>query len=222
MATQTIPQIKAEVRDRLGTRYSARLRKEGRLPVVIYGHQQEPVHASVNLDEAVEVLHRNAHLVELVLGSQSEPCLVKDIQWNHLGSQIIHLDLARVDLTERVTVEVELEFIGEPAAVKQAGVILEHLITEVEVECVATNIPERIQVDVSAMQIGDTLTVADLKLPEGVDVVTDGETIVASVTEVADEPEPVAAAADAAAEPEVIGRKAKEDEAAAAAAPEKK
>lgn len=219
MATQTIPQIQAQVRDRLGTRYSTRLRKEGRLPVVIYGHQQEPVHASVNLDEVVDVLHRNAHLVELVIGSQSEPCLVKDVQWNHLGSQIIHLDLTRVDLTERVTVEVELEFVGEPAAVKQAGVILEHLITEVEVECVATNIPERIQVDVSAMQIGDMLTVADLKLPEGVDAVTDGETIVASVTEVAEEPEAVVAAADAA-EPEVIGRKAKDDE--AAAAPEKK
>jgi large subunit ribosomal protein L25 len=209
MSTATIPTIEATVRERTGSRYTARLREQGRMPVVVYGHGQEPAHLSVDSEEINELLHQHAHLMTIKVDGKEETVVLKDAQWDHMSSNIIHLDLARVNLSEEVTVEVELTFTGEAVGLKTAGAILEHPMSSIEVTCKASDIPEIIKVDVTALKTGDTLTVADLKLPEGVVAATDGEAIVATVHVMAEQPENEAAAGEG--EPEVIGRPAKEE-----------
>jgi large subunit ribosomal protein L25 len=166
----------------------------------------------------VDLLHNRSMLLEVVLNQQPQPVLVKDIQWNHLGSEVLHVDLARVDLTERVRVHVELVLIGEVVGIKdEEGAVLEHPIAEIEVECLATQIPERIKLDVSTLKIGETKTVKDLQLPEGVTCTLDPATVLASITLVKEEVVEAPVAEAAAAEPEVIGKKAEEGEEAEAA-----
>lgn len=211
MATQTLPRIETQPRERLGSRYAARIRQAGRLPAVVYGHNQDPLHLSVDARHFVEVLHGNAHLIEVVVGDNTEPALIKDVQWDHLGRQIIHVDLARVDLTEEVEVEVEVVLTGEPPALNEAGTVLDHPETVLEVRCLANNIPQRITVDVSELKVDEAITIGDLKLPEGVTAAGDPDTVIARISIVEELPEEEEVAEDAAAEPEVIGR-AKEDE----------
>jgi len=203
----TIPQLKAESRERLGSRYAARLRNQGRIPAVIYGHKQDASHVSLDRLEVTDILHHNAHLIEVCVADGVEPCIIRDVQWDAIGSKITHIDLTRVDLTERVTVEVAIEIHGDPKALKEPGAILEHPLSEIEIECLANQIPEVIRVDVSELKVGQTITVADLKLPEGVTATQDPETIIAAIHVVEEDAD---AAAAPVAEPEVIGRPAKD------------
>ena len=210
MAKREIPKLQVAPRPRLGKRYSLRLRKEGKLPAVIYGHKQDPVHVALDRKAMTDLLHRNTHLLEVALDAHTEPCLVKDVQWDHLGAHVIHVDLARVDLTERVKVDVSVELTGEAVGLKEAGTLLEQYLAEIEVECLATDIPDAIKADVSHLGVEDSLLVKDIKLPEGVSTTASPEAIVAAVHTIKEEVEPVAAAEGTAAEPEVIGKKAEE------------
>ena len=215
MASSEIPSITVEVRSRLGSRYAARLRKEGRMPLVIYGHKQEPIHISADGNEMIELLRRDTHVLNVDYDSKSESCLVKDIQWDFLGAHIVHVDLARVDLTETVRTTVLLELSGEPVGLKEPGAMLEHPYSEIEVECQAGNIPSSIKIDVANLNIGQTIMVADIQLPEGVTAADDPETVIATMRVLAEEveEEPVEAAEG---EPEVIGKKPEEEGAAEA------
>lgn len=212
MAKHEIPTVTSQPRPKLGTRYAARLRKEGQLPAVVYGHKQDNVPVTLDYRAFTDLLHHNVHLINLEVDSKREPCLIKDVQWDHLGSKIIHVDLARVDLSEEVDVEVEIVITGEPAALQQAGAVLSHPLDALEVRCRADEIPETITVDVGELGVNDAITVADLKLPEGVKAVTDAETVVAQITIVEEVPEEVEAEAAEGAEPEVIGRGGEEEE----------
>ena len=209
MTTTQLPRIDVDLRQ-IGTRHAVRLRRAGRLPMVIYGHKQDPLHVSVDYKQFIDLLHRNTHLLEVVTASKTEPCLIKDVQWNHLGSIVVHADLTRVDLTERVTVNVSLELTGEAMGLKETGTLLEHPLNEIEVQCQAANIPDAIRLDVSKLGVGESITVAALPLPEGVEAVTDPETVVAVIRLLAEEPEEEQAAEAAEGEPEVIGKKAEE------------
>lgn len=211
MAKNNIPEVQTQVRERLGTRYAARLRQEGRLPAVIYGHKQDVVSISLDYREFTDLLHDHVHLIQAVVDSKTEPCLVKDVQWNHLGTQIIHVDLARVDLTEEVEVEVDLEITGETRALDQAGAILNHPENTITVACRADAIPEIITVDISELDVNESITVGDLKLPSGVRAITDADTVLAQIQIVEETPEEEEAP-EGAEEPEIIGRGAEEEE----------
>lgn len=206
MATQQLLKIEGQTRSNLGSRTTAKMRGQGRLPAVVYGHKQAPIHISFDQKEATDLLHQHAHLVEVVVDSKIEPCLIKDVQWDHLGSNILHVDLARVDLTEQVTIEVDLALTGEPVGLKESGSFLQHGSNQLEISCLASQIPDQIKVDISGLGVGDQITVADLKLPSGVTAISDGETLVASIQIVAEEAEPIEGEA-AAGEPEIIGKK---------------
>jgi large subunit ribosomal protein L25 len=173
---------------------------------VIYGHGVAPAHVSVNVKELTELMHDNAHLLEVVIGDTTESCLIKEVQWDHLGSHIIHVDLTRVDLSETVQVEVELTFKGEPEALKEPGAIMEHPNTTIEIECRADSIPHELLVDVSNLGVNETITVADLALPEGIACTMHAETVVAVIRIVEELPDEDDVAVEGAAEPEVIGR----------------
>ena len=217
MAKNNIPQLDAEARDRLGSRYAARLRDKGRLPAVIYGHKQDPVSVTLDTKAFGDVIRRHTHVINVSFSSGVESCLVKDVQWNHLGTQIIHVDLARVDLAERVETEVELEFVGDPKAKQEAGAVLEHVHSSIEIECEAGNIPGSIRVDLTNISREKPITVADLQLPEGVKCTMEPGTIIASISFVSEQIEtPVAEAGPT--EPEVITAKKEPKEGEAPAA----
>lgn len=215
MASKEIPKLDAQARERCGTRYSKRLRKEGRLPAVVYGHKQGTTHVTVSRDEVTDMLMRHAHLVEVATPAGAEPCLIKDVQWDHLGSTLVHVDFARVDLTEKVEVEVEIVLVGEAPGLKEDHTYLDQPLAMLEIRCMANDIPDSVKVDISALDAGDSISVEDITLPSGVEAVTSGDAVIASVKHAAAEEEPEEAAEDAAAEPELL-KKGKEDEEAAA------
>lgn len=205
------PTLQAHVRDRLGTRYSKRLRAAGRLPAVIYGHGEQPLAVSLDAKETLRHLHQGIHVFNISTGHGQETCLVKDLQFGHLGDDVIHLDLSRVNLDEQVEVKVHLHFVGAPAAAAKAGVVLTHVLNEVLVRCKVRDIPEEIRVDLEHMA-GDAFTVADLAMPAGCTAVTAASSLVAHLEFVSEAAAGEAAAAPAAATPEVIARKEKEGE----------
>jgi large subunit ribosomal protein L25 len=206
-----VPTIEATHRDRLGSRYSKRLRAAGRLPAVIYGHGSEPL--SVHVDEKITVgaLRRGLHVMNLTIGDKTETCLVKDLQFGFLGDDVIHMDLARVNLDEIVTVTVSLEFYGAPEAAKKSGTVVVHELADVQISCKVRDIPEQLRVDMTTMT-GETFTASDLKLAAGTTLATDPHAVIVRVQTVKEE-----AAAEAAAP--AAGAAAAAAPAAAAAAP---
>ena len=216
MATPTI-QVTAKPRSELGSRANKRLRDSGMLPGVVYGHKEAVVPVTLPRKELVSHLNRGAHVFELALEGKNERVLVKEVQYDHLGLEVIHVDFARVSLDEKVKVTVPIELKGTPKGEADGGV-LQQIVSEIEVECLVTEIPDAIRHNVSELGLNEVLHIRDLKLPPGVRAIPDGEVIVATVKEIA-ETEAVPAEGETA-EPEVIGRKAGEEE--AEAAPEKK
>jgi large subunit ribosomal protein L25 len=220
MATQSA-QVTAKPRTQLGSRANKRLRDTGMLPGVIYGHKEAVIPVTLPKKEVVIHLNHGTHLFDLALDGKSEKVLVKEVQYDHLGSEVIHIDFARVSLDEKVEITVPLELKGTPAGEAEGGV-LQQIISELEIECLVTDIPNVIRANVADMKLNDVLHIKDLQLPTGVRVLQDEDLIVATVKEIAEE-ETTEAAEGETAEPEVIGKKKEEgEEAAAAAEAEKK
>lgn len=220
MAVQAI-QMSIKQRPERGSRAAKRLRDTGLVPGVIYGHGEDVLPVTLPRREVSIHLNKGAHVFELQVDGKQERVLVKDVQYDHLGSEVIHVDFARVSFDERVTVTVPLELKGEPKGAEEGGVLTQ-VIANLEVECLVLEIPDAIRHNVSEMGLNDVLHIKDLKLPPGVKAMQDGELIVATVKEVLEEVAAPAAEGEGAAEPEVIGRKAAEGEEAAegaAAAP---
>ena len=139
---------------------------------------------------------------------------MKEVQYDHLGMEVIHVDFARVSLDEKVEVTMPLELKGEPKGEAEGGV-LQQIVSELEIECLVTEIPEEIWHNVSEMVLDTVLHIKDLKLPPGVKCMQDEDLIVATVKEIQEEVAAPAAEAEGAAEPEVIGRKKEERRSAA-------
>ncbi|MHC4414630.1 MAG: 50S ribosomal protein L25 [Planctomycetota bacterium] len=177
------PTITALPRKRIGSHYAQRLRREGRLPAVIYGHQRAPLPVSVDEKTVLTHLRHGTHVLKVdVEGARTETCLVKDLQFGYLGDNVIHVDFARVGLHEEVDVHVQLNFVGAPAAAQRAGAILGHDLTDLAVVCRVDEIPDEIKVDLAAMGDGTMLLVGDLTLPPGVRAGVDPDTPVAHVS----------------------------------------
>lgn len=214
MASNVIP-LPALPREQTGTRATRRLRSTGQLPAIVYGHKQEAVNVSVPAKPFNEALNKGAHVFELTVGSKKENALLKDVQYDYLGTNIIHIDFARVDLNEKVTVTVGIELKGDAPGEKEGGV-LQQILNEVQVECVVTEIPSVIVFNVSGVKLDDTVHVKDLVLPKGVVALTDADGIVAICHAIKEEiAEPVAGEV---VEPEVIKKEKVDGEEGAAEA----
>jgi large subunit ribosomal protein L25 len=161
--------------------------------------------------EMSAAMRHGSRVVELK-GAVNEKALIRDLQWDTYGTDVVHVDFARVSEHERVNLKVKLELRGQAAGVK-AGGVLEHHVHELEIECEALSIPEKLELNINELQIGSVMTAADLRLPPGVVLLSDPETILAQCVEPAAEIEELAPTAAESAEPEVIGRKAAEEEA---------
>ena len=205
--------LKAQIRKELGSKHAAKLRLAGRIPAIIYGHEQEPEAVILDAHDFSEGLHHGHRLFDVEFDGRKEKLLVKDVQYDHLGKKIIHADLIRVDLSEKVKVQVSLVFKGTPAGAHEGGLLEEHL-DRIEIECAVTDIPESIDVSVKSLKVGDSLHARDIQLPAEVKLLTDPDALLIACHL------PVVAAAEEIAEavqepivPEVITeRKPKEEE----------
>ena len=204
-----IPTLKGEHRKAAGTRAAVRLRGAGKLPAIVYGHKIDPLPVTVNRHDVGLLLGHGAHLVNLEVDGVLQACLFKAAQYDHLGAELVHLDLARVDLTEHVKVHVQIELRGVPKGVAEGGV-LTAVLKELEVECLVTNIPEIIRVEVGDLAMDQVMYVKDLKVDSSIKVLSDPESVVAMVRKpleaVAPTAEAAAETAAATAEPEIIAK----------------
>ena len=203
--------LKASRRDKVGTKYARRVRARGQLPAIIYGHGEDPVAIALPAHETEVELHHGARVLHVDLGNATTQYLIKSVQYDHLGTTPVHLDLMRVNLDERVTLEVGIELRGTPKGVADGGILEQHL-SEIEVACIVTQIPETLRPSVTHLGIGDSLLVKDLEMPPGVTAQVDAEERIASVRVLAEEVEEEEGEAAGEAQPEIIGKGKKEDE----------
>ena len=214
--------LKADRRTQVGKQAVKHLRLKGRLPAVVYGEKQDPIVCSVDRKELEVILHdqgRNA-LVSLDLpdGQAQDTTIIKEIQHHPLKGEMQHVDFHRISLTEKIIVEVAVEAEGNPVGVRTEGGILEHMLYEVEVECLPTDIPDKVVFDVTEMSIGDSIHVPDLVVEGNVEIVTESDRSVfvvvpPAVAQVAeDEEEEEALEEEEMQEPEVIERGKRDEE----------
>ncbi len=210
--------LNAQVREEHGTRRSRRLRGSGIVPAVLYGGGQEAISLGVDDKELLKVLHGKGGehaIVDLQVsgGTLEQPlkktAIIKEVQRDSIKDGILHVDFAAISLTEKLVVKVPVVDLGDPLGVTQGGV-LEHIIRELEVECLPTDLPEHIAVDVSAMSIGHSIKVGEIKAPPGVKILADPNLTVftVSVPKVEKVEEPAAEAAAEAAPAEGEAQKA--------------
>ena len=168
-------ELKAESRTELGKGASRRLRRSGRIPGTVYGASQEPQSISLSHDE---VLHRLDHeafyssVLTLNVDAQSEQVVVKDLQRHPYKPDILHIDFQRIDEKQKITMRVPLHFINEQqcVGVKSGGGVISRIMTELEISCLPGDLPEYIDVDMADLQLGDSVHLSDIVLPEGVEI----------------------------------------------------
>ena len=219
--------LKAYPRSQVRGGQVKQLRSKGRVPATIYGRQTKPLNLEVSSEEFSDLLHNSASenvLVDLTVDADAKAkrlALVQEIQHHPLSGKILHVDFHEVSESEKVTVQVPLETTGEAAGVKNGGGTLEHILFKLRVRCLPKDLPEQILVDVSALEIGKSIHLGEIKAPEGVEILGDKHLSAISVSAPRAEEE-TAAAAPAAGEVEMTKEK-KEDgtEGAKAAAPAK-
>ena len=203
------------------------LRREGKLPAVLYGGKEPVLPIVVDRKEFLKALHtehgENVIISLYISGSgatasktSEKPVsvIIKEIQINPVTRNLLHVDLYRISLREEIQVNVPLEIYGEAPGVEKSGGVLDHVVHEIAVKCLPTKIPDKIICDVSFLEAGETLTVKGLKIPRGVEVLDDPEKIVVSIiapTIVEEKPVEEEVAPEEAAEPEVIGKGKKEE-----------
>ena len=188
-----------------GSRVSRKLRAQGKIPAIVYGHKVAPQPITIRRDDVWQMVKKSIHFAQLKIGDSTEMVLVRDVQWDHLGKEIIHLDFARVSADETIETEVKLELHGTAPGVAEGG-MLDFLVHTLTVKCRANAIPDTIRVGIDDLHLHAAIHIRDLKLPEGVTTDADPDLTVAHVTT------PRVSAIDAAegatsVEPEVIGRK---------------
>src|SRR5882762_1205989 len=214
--------LKVEPRSEIGRSAARRLKARGIVPAVVYGGKEksQPLQVSAR-DISAMLSHASGEniLVELEIAGQKAPrtALLQEVQHSPLGDEILHVDFHAISMDEKITADVPLEPVGIATGVKNFGGLLDQNIRSLAVECFPKDLPDKITVDVSALNIGDSIHVRDIKLPSGVVAKVNVDLTAFSVAAPTAEEEPVTAEAEAAAAagPEVITAKKEEGEAAA-------
>jgi large subunit ribosomal protein L25 len=203
-------ELQAQKREGRGTRQAAKVRAQGRIPAVLYGHKEATISVSLPGEELFQAIRHGSRVVDLKMDGATQAALISDVQWDHLGKTILHVDFKRVDKDERIHVHVPVELKGTAPGLTGGGVLEQPLHT-LNIECLATAVPDSVRVIISELHLGGVIHVRDLHLPAGVQVLDDPDAVVVQIKAPIAEPE-AAPVAPGAAEPEVIGRKAAEEE----------
>jgi len=207
--------LEAELREGKGRASSKDLRESGYLPAVVYFHGKDALSVKILRGALLKLVHQyrlESVIINLKIKddkkAKGRPCLVKEIQYHPVREDIIHVDFNEISLTEAIKVNVPIQVKGEAIGVKQEGGSLEHLLWEIEVECLPTNIPKDIQVDITALKMGDAIHVKDIVFPEGIKPLNDPSAVVLHVVAPMKEEAPAEAIeGDTSKEPEVIKEK---------------
>jgi large subunit ribosomal protein L25 len=222
--------IAAEVRDARGKNEARRLRAKGSMPAVMYGGPNGPAPVAVNPKDLSKILHsRTGHntIFNLsVVGGETTPVMIVDWQFDPIKDALLHVDLKRIDLNQRIVVKVPVVTLGDPRGVKIQGGMHEVVTREIEIECLPNDIPEQFTVTVSELMIGQSIRAGDIPMSGSMKLVSPADTVISHVVslravEETTTAETAAAAPVAAAEPEVI-KKGKKEEEGATEAPKKK
>ncbi|MEK7330205.1 MAG: 50S ribosomal protein L25 [Candidatus Eisenbacteria bacterium] len=208
-------------RERLGKGGARKARAAGHIPAVLYGHGEEPVPVSIQAREFDLALrgHKGGNpIVNLAVGGGEYTALIRDVQYDPVSHGILHLDFQHISLTETIEVKVAVHLTGLPLGVKDGGGILETILRELEVRCLPTAIPPSIEVDVSHLNIGDSVHVREVTVPD-VTILSDGDETIATVvppTVMEEKPAEEVVTEVAPTEPEVIAKGKKDEEEAEA------
>jgi large subunit ribosomal protein L25 len=220
--------LEAQPREAGTKGHARRVRRDGKIPAVVYGAGKDSLSVSVDPRVVSRILHsETGHntIFDLALNGEHSKAMIVDWQYEPIKGKLLHIDLKRIAMDKVLKVSVPIFLKGEAAGVKQEGGILEQMLREVEIECLPANIPSHIDVDVSELTFGKVLRVSDLPHSDKIKFLSDENQPVAHVTSVKEEvvatPEAAAAEAAAPAEPEVIKKGKQETEEEGEAAPEK-
>ena len=197
-------------RAELGKRNSKRLRRSGHVPAILYGHGQESLSIALVEEEFSRALRHGAKLFELK-GPVSDTAIVREIQWDPFGIEVLHVDFMRISTDERLTLEISVELRGEAPGTKEGGIVTQ-LIHTVEIDTTPVAIPDRLHLNINSLQLGQSLTAADIEdLPQGATLLTAADTILVQCELPSEEVEEEPGLGEGA-EPEVIGRKAADED----------
>lgn len=198
--------IEIEKREITGSAEARRLRRRGQIPGNLYGEGRDPFAFYVPEETIRSILATGTRVVDLTANGRTQKALVQELQWDTFSTQVLHVDLIRVDATKRVQVEVSLEARGISPGVVAGGKLEQHL-RRLEIECLAMEIPDAIQISINELEIGDSVTVGDLDLPEGVRIETPANTTILQVNEPVElDDEDLETTDVGPLEPEVIGK----------------
>ena len=215
--------IAAEPRSSRGKNEARRTRVAGKIPAIVYGAFKDPQAVSVNPKDILKIIrgksgHNSIFDVEIA-GVERTPVIVADEQYDPVKDTLIHIDLKRIDLTRKLRVSIPVHSHGEAKGVKQQGGVLDLVTRSIEIECIPDDIPNQFDVDVTELMIGNNIRVSDLKVGDGIRILTPAEAVIAHVVGIKEEAAATPAeGAPAAAEPEVAKKGKKEEEGAAPAA----
>jgi large subunit ribosomal protein L25 len=200
-------------RTNLGSRECRRLRDQGLVPGNIYGHKQETIPLTFTGAELEPLVRGGAHVLDVELDGHVEKVLFREVQWDYLGKEIIHVDILRVDPNETLTVEVKVELKGTAPGTLGGGV-LDHTLRTLTIECLAIQIPDSIIVKISALEIGQAVHVRDLEVPPNTKILNNPDAVVVRVAQPGAELEAAlpGVGEEGPAQPEIIGRKVGETE----------
>ncbi len=207
--------IEAVSREGIGVKGAlSQIRAEKKVPAVVYGGHKEPVSVTVAVKDLEKIMKAGKNtLVEMTLNGEKELVLVKEVQFHAVTDNPIHADFQRVSMKDKMNVVVPLKLEGTPADVAQYGAIIEHILREIEVRALVSAIPHEIVLDITPMTINKGILAGDIKVPQGVELVTDAEAPVVHLAIPKDDtPAPAPAADAAAAQPESSSTKGKKDE----------
>ena len=202
--------LHAKVRSEVGSNAVKNVRKSGQIPAILYGHGLQNVNLSIPAEEIHAAIRHGSKMVDLK-GELNESALLREVQWDSLGNDVLHIDLTRVSAEEMVRVTIPLVMRGEAPGSKEGGVT-ELVVHEIKVECPASQIPEKIEVRVHELYVGDSLKASEIALPSGAKLYSDADSIVVHCVGRAVEEEEETPAIVKSGEPEVIGRKDEEEE----------
>ena len=210
-------QLAAQARDLGGKGIARKLRGEGRVPAVVYGHGRDPQALSINtreLEKLLDHISAESTVIDLDIDGKPSRTLIREIQRHPFKRQILHVDFQELVAGEKVSVNIPIVLVGIPAGVRLDGGMLDQTMRELEIEVDPSNIPNHVEVDVTELTIGSSVHVRDLTLPEGVEVLDDDDAsvCVVSAPRAVVEATPVEEGAEAVAEPEVIRAKKPDEE----------
>lgn len=208
--------ITAEPRATRGKNEARRLRARMRIPAVVYGAGKEPVAVSVSPKEIEKILHSSSGVNTIfnldIQGVETTPVMVVDWQLDPVKSNLLHVDLKRIDLTRRLHVKVPVQTVGDPRGVKEQGGLHEIISREIEIECLPGEIPEHFTVDVSHLRIGQSLRAGDIPLSGSMKLLSPPDLVISHVVATRGSMAAETAEAAAPAEPEVVKKGKKEEE----------